>query len=480
MVLLGNWKKTKAKLKISRYKALFIAAGFLAGFALYFKSLGFYFFQDDWFVLNTVKDKNLLNVLSLFEPRMDIIYYRPFSMQIFYFFFYKLFSLNPFPFHVFSFALYFTNAVLLFKLVVKLFSNKIAAYIASSLFLTASFHYMTLSWLVLTWNYFSLLFLQLALSNYVSRRIKNAFILFILALLSSEFAIVFPVFLIAVEVVFFKKTFKKLVKGFNVVAPYILVVFLYLTLRLLLYKIPATGDYQVSFGSNILTSYLWYFLWLFNIPEVFKYHFNLTGFKFSDDPTFTVRHTIAPIFFLFTTQIACAIFLAIKFFKTKYLKSVVLAFALFAISLSPVVILPKHAYPYYLTISSLPILMLLAILLSKSFTVQSTLVKLISALFIANWYLLSLFSTYVNQKTHWIEGEQVVSKKIVSAAQKNFPYPQSNSRFNIFPSSNQTSLALMDQLALKVVYNKEVSTIFLKDLSDYIEQDDSYLVDWEK
>src|SRR3989344_7144783 len=69
---------------------------------LFYPSLNYYFFQDDWFVLNWVRTGNLL---SFFEFRTDIIYWRPISMPIFFWIGEKIFGLNPLGFHLLSFII---------------------------------------------------------------------------------------------------------------------------------------------------------------------------------------------------------------------------------------------------------------------------------------------------------------------------------------------------------------------------------------
>ena len=72
----------KLKKTISKYQIPLAFLGiFAASFYLYYPSLSYYFFQDDWFVLNWVRTDDFW---SFFKFRTDIIYWRPLTMPIFF------------------------------------------------------------------------------------------------------------------------------------------------------------------------------------------------------------------------------------------------------------------------------------------------------------------------------------------------------------------------------------------------------------
>src|SRR3989338_10640602 len=70
---------------------------------LFYPSLNYYFFQDDWFVLNWVKTGDFL---SFFKFRVDTIYWRPLSMQLFFWIGKSIFGLNPIGYHLISFTIH--------------------------------------------------------------------------------------------------------------------------------------------------------------------------------------------------------------------------------------------------------------------------------------------------------------------------------------------------------------------------------------
>src|SRR3989344_5601891 len=113
---------------------------------LFYPSVDYYFFQDDWFVLNWVQDSDLVSLLKF---RTDIIYWRPFSMPLFFKITSLAFGLNPFAFHLLTFIFHLLNSSLIYLLFRQKFTRHIAAFTAF-LYATAAFHFIPLSWLSTT------------------------------------------------------------------------------------------------------------------------------------------------------------------------------------------------------------------------------------------------------------------------------------------------------------------------------------------
>src|SRR4030042_2843851 len=135
-----------------------------ASLFLFYPSLHYYFFQDDWFVLNWVRNNN---IASFFKFRTDIIYWRPLAMPLFFWVGRKIFGLNPFGYHFIVFAFHFLNIALIGYISLKLIKKIKAAIISSFLYSTAAFHFMSLSWLSLAWNVFGQFFFLLSFVFYI-------------------------------------------------------------------------------------------------------------------------------------------------------------------------------------------------------------------------------------------------------------------------------------------------------------------------
>src|SRR3989338_7146981 len=117
---------------------------FSTTFALYYPSLNYYFFQDDWFVLNWVKFQSFI---SFFSFRTDIIYWRPITMPMFFKLNNILFGINPTGYHLVAFLFHFANIILIAKILRELKVSKKSAILGSFIYAVAAFHFVPLSWL---------------------------------------------------------------------------------------------------------------------------------------------------------------------------------------------------------------------------------------------------------------------------------------------------------------------------------------------
>src|SRR3990167_4519848 len=201
----------------SKTFAILILIIFFISFALYHSSLNYYFFQDDFFEINISKAQNLGQYLEFFKFRDDIIAY---------------------------------------------------------FWLTSSIHFMAITWIAAAYNitgtFFWLLTSLLFLKFLERKRIifyALSLIVFLITIGSFEFSVTWPVIF---GFYYFLVLGNSLMKSLKILAPFILVSFIYIILRLFFIKIPQITEYQLSFNQELIKALLWYFLWTFNIPEEFK------------------------------------------------------------------------------------------------------------------------------------------------------------------------------------------------------------------
>ncbi len=451
---------------------LFLISFILLAFLLNFASLNYYFFQDDWFVLNTVKDIKINNILSLFHFRNDIVYYRPIGMQSFFLLAYSVFGRNPMLFHLSNFAFFAIDIVLTYFLAKQISGNKKAGLLAAFFFSTASFNYMTLSWLSLTWNFIGLGFFMTSLILLAKRKRAISFALFFFSLLSTEFAITYPFFACAVLLAKTKKIKKLEIAKY--LLPSLGTILIYLLIRILLVTIPTEGTYKPIISLSIAKDYLWYILWFLNVPEILKTHLNITEFKIAEDfvrDTNSMAGFIAPLLIIELGTLFILFRKSVQKLKPKLWATCI---GLFIISLGPVITLPNHSYPYYLTIASLPLIYLISTTLASLPNKRSA--KIISGIYLGTWLIASALSLEINDKTHWIPGEQSISRKIVSQANSS---NHNLTNVYVYPTTSMTSSALMDQEAMKFIYNKSVTTTYLRKLNKEA-KDNSQLIIWDK
>src|SRR3989344_2589586 len=75
---------------------------FLLSLIIFHKSLSVFFFQDDFFLISLSRANSLKDFMTFFVPRNDVIYFRPISLQMFYFFMFKLFGMKLIYYHLFQ------------------------------------------------------------------------------------------------------------------------------------------------------------------------------------------------------------------------------------------------------------------------------------------------------------------------------------------------------------------------------------------
>ena len=433
---------------------------------LFYPSLNYYFFQDDWFVLNWIRTGDFL---SFFKFRTDIIYWRPLSMPLFFALSERLFGLNSLGYHLIVFLLHFLNVVLIGYITYKLIGDKKTAVISSFLYATAAFQFMPLSWLSLTWNIVGLFFFLLSFIFYMRFKEKKSitsllmtFILFLLALFSFEFAIVFPVLILLYEYLSDEKFNKNLSKSIPVVLPILFVIVTYLFLRFVLYPVPSQGQYTISIGPDVLKNLLFYGLWLFNIPEELKYQIVVLRFYITPNLLRAAENFLVPIVLLFFLNVFSLIIIVIYTLDKKIKKFLFSAIVFFIIGLSPILFLPKHTFPYYLAVPSILVFIFCGLVVAsymKKFQNKKKMV--VSYIFIISWLSLSFLTITLTRKIHWVSGEQSISKNTVEKVLSEYPNLPDSKTIVITGSNDQLKQSLMDQDALKVIYNSdEVQTIY--------------------
>lgn len=363
---------------------------------LYLPSINYFFFQDDWFVLNWVK---FSHPFSFFQPRQDIIYYRPLSMPLFFFTQYTIFGLNALAFHAISYSLFIILIISVFKLFSAILGNGKIILVGTFLYSTWAIHFISLSWLSTTSYIIVTLLLVLSLSYFIkfsqNNRRQNyilSFILFFLALLSHEFAIVFPMVLFAWGFILKNKNY------FYLLVPFFLTCLLYLIFKFVIFPVSTSGDYELSLNYLVVNNFIWYLLWAFNIPESFK---ELINQKFAGE---SIRRLVQfwnislPTLFLMVI-IAKLVVSSLK----KNIRIYLFGFTWFCLGLLPIIALANHSYPVYLSFAGIGFVLILAKALSN-------IDNRFTALLMAIWLVSSIANLKFTRATHWIINEQKISK----------------------------------------------------------------------
>lgn len=420
---------------------------------LFLPSLNYYFFQDDWFVLNWVRTHDFL---SFFAFRTDIIYWRPLSMPLFFFTLDKFFPMNPSAFHMVTFLIFLLLIISVYKLFLILLKEPRPASLAAFLYGTWPIHYISLSWSSTASYIVGPLFEVLSLLFFIEfvnkRKIRNyfvSFLFFLLAIASSEFALVLPLLFLT-----YGYFFKKLIQT-KLIIPYLFLDLLYLFSRFYLFPIPAKGDYAVAFNFKLINNFVWYILWGLGVPERFKY------LIFPDLPIQSLK--VLSQFYQVTLP-AILLFLVILL-KAKYVKNNLNKFFFgilwLVIGLMPVIFLANHSYPVYLSFAGIGIIFIIVSVSNKANNYYLACLMIM-------WLLVSFATLNFTRNDHWIRNEQAASKAYVNYALKRVKNPPNNSVFVFKPANLNFSrnhdfvivegedtikTSLSDQNALQVIFN---------------------------
>lgn len=299
------------------------------------------FFQDDFLLLKLAKAGDIFTPIANFP-------YRPLSIQIFYGLGFKLFGENPFGYHLLLFLIFIGALFFVYKL-----SNWQTTIIyAFNISLFPLFYWVAASYFVL-----AAFFTFGAIYFYQKSKILLALLFFVLGLLSNEIVVVLPILLLLTKIS------RRVLIFFFVDA-------LYLLFRVSL-SLPQAKDYTLDFSLKFLTTFRWYFLRIFNLPEG--------------------RLAMSPLILIL---FICLILILLANYKNFSFKKFILATVWFFVGALPFFFLPFHMSAYYLTISLFGPAVFLCDLLSKN--------RKLTYIFLFLYLLLTVVGLDGLSKTHWI------------------------------------------------------------------------------
>src|SRR3989344_1006347 len=457
----------------------------LVSLTIFYPSLNYYFFQDDWFHFNITNINNLSEFLDFFRFRQDIIGWRPIPKQVFFFLLQTFLGMNALVAHLIVFPFFIGTIICLFSLTQLVLKNSIAGFIAAFLYSTSAFNFISLSWIsageniigtfffILSAYLFMLFIYKKKLTYYIS-----SFISFLMSLASTEFAVTWPLFILfAVYISGGQHKFERFLKIFKYILPTLILIIIYLVLRLFVFQLPAKTDYQILINIKALNTLLWYFLWLLNLPEVLKYNFSFSSFSFSKDLTFMNPFSpyLKPTILFFSLTVFSLLILSVNNFR-KNLSLAFITLLAFTISLFPVLFLPLHTFPYYLSIPSLAVIISFSLLAANSLS-KSKLYLFATIIFVSSWFLTSHLTLSFTKKTHWVTGEENISRVAVNLVKSKYPALPKGSAIVLYPSTQMVKQALMDQDAIKAIYkDPTLKTIYVNSVNDIESQQNNVYI----
>src|SRR3989344_1665630 len=225
-----------------------------------FKSVfNYYYFGDDWFNFKITKVDSFGDYLAFFKFREDIPVYRPIALQTFFFFLNTFFGFNAFVVRLINFALLAFSYMLTMNLLTKISGSKQIGFLASSIWVTASIHFMNLAAInynligTFFWLITFLLFIKFCQTQ---KKIYyfSTFIFFLLSIGSFELALTWIPIVIFYYIFIIENSFSRTVKIFF---PYMVTATIYLILRLIYVKFPPIVEYYVAFNLDSVKAFFW-------------------------------------------------------------------------------------------------------------------------------------------------------------------------------------------------------------------------------
>ncbi len=317
--------------------------------------------------------------------------------------------------------------------------------------ITASIHFMTLSWIAAAYNIIGTFFYLLTSLFFLKYILKGnryyyflSIFLFLLAVLSFEFSITWPIIFLIYCIYIHKRYYLKFV-------PYLVISFVYLFIKFMYAVIPKIPEYEITLNVNSLKAFFWYVLWALNIPEEFKYQVSniliLMNNKFLSEFWPLVFKTYTSLILLVTICVGIPIY---RYFKKEIEinpRIIIFSIVYFVITISPVLLLPNHTYTMYLTLSSIGIYALISHLLSSNKS------KLLIIGVLAVWISSSQITLNFYKATSWIVDSQKKAKDVLEYSLAKYPtLPKGTTLY--FPLiKKREEQALSGKNAFKVMYD---------------------------
>lgn len=349
--------------------AIIIYLGVFA-WILFSPIIGNYFAADDFTWLRWAADGNsssyLTRIASYFTSS-EGFFYRP-GTKIYFLFMYELFWLNQVVYHTVSILLHIACVWVIFLLSLRLFKNKILAFVTAFLFLLSSGLFESVNWIAATGHLANSLFILLALLFFVYYREQKKIIFFLgsiifssLSMLFHEAGVVVPLLVVAYALIFDENFSVKKVAKIKELYVYLIPPIVYLIFRFMANSHWSGGDYNydlIKLPFNFAGNLLGYVMLGLGGPLSLSIYSALRETTKSNIFIFVI---LAPIFvalvFIFYK-------LAKKIFSKDELRIVLFAIAFFVITLLPFLglgnITPRYSY-----LSTYGLIVILVLVFSK-------------------------------------------------------------------------------------------------------------------
>jgi len=368
----------------------------------------------------------------------------------------KLFGLNYVAFHIFAFFIFLLLLVLIYKLMKFLFDDLRISLILTFLYSVWPINYISLSWLAATQYIIAPIFMTASFLSFVKyARLKKTLYLtlchaaFLASLMSHETALVLPLLYIVWTAIYLRKI------PIAIVSPMLAISAIFMFIRFFVIPLPATGAYTIQINKAVFLNFIWYWLWSFNFPESFK--------SLVDPGIMGQSILVLKQFWWISLSCFALIILFILMlrqgFKSDF-KNYLFGFSWFTIMLLPVMFVPSHTFPMYLSFAGLGLLYMIGTSIKR-------VAHVLTLVFIIFWTISAIANFQFTRATHWVENEQSISRNYMEFTKSTIKNPPTNSIFVFLPTYKNLQrnsdlelakdldtlkLSLSDQNAVQVIY----------------------------
>ena len=391
-------------------------------------------------------DKNITDMPSFFTHQLEgQTFYRPLSRETYNLIMYKLFGLNPIPFHIANLLLILVNLRLLFLFVKSLNSNSVVAYFTSIVYLLSSVHSIELYYLAsvqtllaATFTLLSLLFYVKFLREKTLNYYLTSILFFLIALFCHESAIILVGLIFLTNFVIQSNTLKEKILS---IIPFTIFAILYFVSIWDMSSLPKQQVYQPVFQlKSILNTFSWYVLWSFGLPEMLV---DFVRPKFVLKEEFIIWYSYyAKIVFPLLLFVISLLFMMIWSLKKIIFTGNFLIFFItsFLISISPFILFPQHKFIYYLSLPIIWFSSTLGLILAVSWMVGNF-YRALTVSILLSFLIISYQTITLNSKTHWAAKRAKAAESLVKQLKLDYPSVPKGSIFYITDDPNYPDIA---------------------------------------
>lgn len=481
----------------NKYPLYFFSVLFLTSFLLFLPGFSMFFHQDDFIhMMYSRTFEQVIGAFNLFSPG-EFPFYRPIPTQIYFFFFGKLFGLQPLGYHAVNFLIYFINVLLVFRLGSMLTGRWRVGAIAGLIYAINSTHTAPLFSAAYVHELLYVCFGLLTVITYLQflknqRSLVASCIFFVLALMTKENAVILPGILYLLtgchrfsaassNPLKMRGSLYVIVKqSFAHLLPFIIILAVYLYGHFVHYGVAVSSSYSVIVGKATIQILLWYFLWALSVPNILI-DFLEPGLRLRS-VFFSIAGTQANIFltsfFLLLIVLGITgIWVMVKApIKTKL--TVLLGLLWFITAMIPLLPFPLHHLATEQAFALVGLAITIGVIIDTAMR-RGGWFSFLSFAFLLVYLVHASNTIILAQKTHWIVRSSQQAQRVIKSLQTDPPivtagktlvFLDGEIKIPEYGSSRQIYEALGNGAAIPLYFGEGISQLY--EFKDDMRRDD--------